>query len=84
MYGPDGVSNVMLGASDSVAGFNSTQAGGNLPGNMRFARLDYAAVTELPTLLWLWRFVVDFLDTFEPIDWLPPPFAVYWSRLDGS
>ena len=58
VYGPDGVSNVMLAATDAVAEFNSSQAGGTLPANMRFGRIDYAAQTVLPTLWWLWRFVV--------------------------
>lgn len=46
---------MMLNASDSVALYNSSDAGGSLPTKMKFARLDYGKETVLPTLLWLWK-----------------------------
>lgn len=49
------VSKMFLSASDIVARYNSSEAGGTLPANMRFARIDYATETVLPTRLWLWK-----------------------------
>lgn len=42
-------------ASDAVAQFNSSGAGGTLPKNLRFGRINYATETVLPTRWWMWK-----------------------------
>lgn len=42
-------------AFDDVALYNSSQAGGELPKNFRFARIDYGTETVLPTRWWMWK-----------------------------
>lgn len=44
-------------AADDTATHNSSEAGGTLPKNMRFARINYGTETVLPTRLWLWKYV---------------------------
>ncbi|CEQ38766.1 SPOSA6832_00219 [Sporobolomyces salmonicolor] len=55
VYGPDAISKAYAKAMDEVAMDNSSAAGGDLPVNMRFARLSYGRETVLPTRWWLWR-----------------------------
>ncbi|SCV67947.1 BQ2448_68 [Microbotryum intermedium] len=55
VHGPDPVSRKLGEAFDQVALVNSSQAGGELPSNMRFARLDYNEETFLTTLWWIWK-----------------------------
>ncbi|GAA5901925.1 hypothetical protein JCM5296_006304 [Sporobolomyces johnsonii] len=55
VYGPDAISKAYAKAMDEVAMDNSSAAGGDLPSNMRFARLSYGRETVLPTRWWLWR-----------------------------
>lgn len=37
--------------------FNSSESGGTLPSSMKFARINYATETILPTRMWLWKYV---------------------------
>lgn len=46
---------MMLKASDATARYNSSAAGGELPSDMRFARIDYSVETILPSLFNLWK-----------------------------
>lgn len=55
VHGPDGVSKAYTEALDFVAKHNSSLAGGNLPRQVRFARLSYNQETVLATRWWLWR-----------------------------
>ncbi|GAA5985178.1 hypothetical protein JCM5350_004260 [Sporobolomyces pararoseus] len=55
VHGPDGVSKAYTEALDFVARHNSSQAGGSLPKQVRFARLSYNQETVLATRWWLWR-----------------------------
>ncbi|SGY37763.1 BQ5605_C003g01884 [Microbotryum silenes-dioicae] len=55
VHGPDPISRKLGEAFDQVALVNSSQAGGELPSNMRFARLDYNEETFLTTLWWMWK-----------------------------
>lgn len=48
----------MMNATDGVAMYNSSDAGGTLPSSMKFARMDYGTETILPTRLWLWKYVL--------------------------
>lgn len=45
----------MLKASDATARYNSSAAGGELPTDMRFARIDYQTETVLPSVFNLWK-----------------------------
>ncbi|GAA5899403.1 uncharacterized protein JCM6883_005209 [Sporobolomyces salmoneus] len=55
VYGPDGVSKAYTEALDFVARHNSSEAGGKLPKQVKFARLSYNQETVLATRWWLWR-----------------------------
>ncbi|SCZ91360.1 BZ3500_MvSof-1268-A1-R1_Chr1-2g01359 [Microbotryum saponariae] len=60
VHGPDperlySISRKLGEAFDQVALVNSSQADGELPSNMRFARLDYNEETFLTTLWWMWK-----------------------------
>lgn len=51
-------SKVFVEAMDDVAAYNSSDAGGTLPANMRFARLSYARETIPTTKWWIWKCVL--------------------------
>lgn len=55
VYGPDQFSHMLSKATDEVATYNSSAAGGTLPSEMRFARINYNTETVLPTRFWLWK-----------------------------
>lgn len=55
VYGADQISKLFMTASDAVAQFNSSGAGGTLPKNLRFGRINYATETVLPTRWWMWK-----------------------------
>lgn len=42
-------------AFDEVALKNSSEGGGSLPSNYRFARINYNTETILPTRWWMWK-----------------------------
>lgn len=49
------VSRVMADAFNNVTAHNSSAAGGELPSNIRFARLNYGSETVLTTRWWMWK-----------------------------
>ncbi|KAL8286253.1 hypothetical protein RQP46_004741 [Phenoliferia psychrophenolica] len=55
MYGTDQVSKLFMAAFNDVATYNSSESGGSLTPEMRFARMDYGTETILSTRMWLWK-----------------------------
>ncbi|GAA5981356.1 hypothetical protein JCM10908_004080 [Rhodotorula pacifica] len=55
VFGPDPISKPFLEGMNNVSLRHSHKAGGSLPANVHFARLNYASETILPTQLWVWR-----------------------------